>query len=219
MFIPVDTHELSTKLPPAYCFGLPDPDDVHDEGFGFFIGVWPIVGGTFENASAILDQEEAVFQLVAAASNDAEEFEEWASWAEYYNSDAGLEWGDAPPDAEVGQRIDDEMTYEASLLGLDLGVAGLVYTLAAAGFYPAASCRGHATATAWSTRPVVLFASTDEAARLLQPMVVSTGCGFVDGSGNGVLIGVEAPSAVQMIALARAILDQGVKLVVEVLDA
>lgn len=213
MFIPADTKTLSVELPPEHCFGLPEPEEIHEDGFGFFSGVWRIVGGTFEDATLFLDQEEAIFRLVAEASNSADEFEEWAAWAEFYNSDAGLEWGDAPPDEAMGQRIDEEMNYEASLLGLDLGVAGLVHALAAAGFYPAASCRGHAATPTWSARPVVLFASTLEAAQLLQPLVLASGCGFVDGSGNGTLIGVEATSIEHTIALARAILDNGVKLV------
>jgi hypothetical protein len=62
-----------------------------------------------------------------------------------------------------------------TLAGLELGVAGLVYCLAAAGMNPAASCRGHPGPSAWSRIPVVLFAADRIHAELLVPLVRDSG--------------------------------------------
>jgi hypothetical protein len=55
-------------------------------------------------------------------------------------------------------------------------VAGLTNALAAAGMFPAASCRGHkGTVRPWSEFPVVLVAADELRAHALQPLMTASG--------------------------------------------
>lgn len=62
----------------------------------------------------------------------------------------------------------DHFPEAEELEDLEIGVAGLVYALAAAGIYPAASCRGHTDPNPWSKSPVVFFAADRSHAEALQ---------------------------------------------------
>ena len=83
-----------------------------------------------------------------------------------------------------------------------MGVAGLVYALAAVGCWTAASCRGHPKSYAFTDRPVVVLACDRHRASVLQADVQQNHCGLTtDGHREG-LLAVEAESVEQMMALA-----------------
>jgi hypothetical protein len=97
---------------------------------------------------------------------------------------------------------DDEIVLD----DLEVGVAGLVYALSVAGAYPAASCRGHPGANAWSDRPVVLFAIDRRRAGKLESLVRDTGCGFEIDPRRRELLAVCSCSIKGTLSLAEAII-------------
>jgi len=105
---------------------------------------------------------------------------------------------------ELDRFLDDE---RAALEGLEIGVAGLVYALAAIGAFPAASCRGHSGEHAWSDNPVVLFAADRVRAERLQPLVESSGCGFEIDAARPELLIIEAACITNAMSLAQLIFD------------
>jgi hypothetical protein len=95
----------------------------------------------------------------------------------------------------------------AEIGGLELGVAGLVYGLAAGGMVPAASCRGHAGPQPWSDSPVVLFATDERHASTLDPLVRDAGCVFDIDPARPELVAIAATSIANLMALASALVE------------
>ena len=143
--------ELNPELPAAADFWTPDPRDVDEnDGFGNFDNVWAILNVSVEHAWRVFRRDRFFCTLVASLAANEQEFDVLASVAETGSAD---EVEGITPDqlsALVGHFPEAE-----ELEDLEIGVAGLVYALAAAGMYPAASCRGHADPNAWSKLPVV----------------------------------------------------------------
>lgn len=196
--IPRADIEIESGIPAGATFWTPEPEDIGDEGFGFFQDVWPILDVSPSEAADVIDAERVAVAFADAGSTNQREFE------------------------DLAKAVEDEYPYELSddapafmresnwsgLESLDLGVAGLVYALAACGFFPAASCRSHHNGLRqWSDYPVVMFAADKAHAVKLQPLVEANGCGLEDDGARSDLLCVYAPSIVEMMNLATALLD------------
>lgn len=170
------THQIhgSTSLPAGATFWTPDPGDLGDEGFGFFHDTWTILGVSPGDAAQQIRQERDAADLIDSLSSDEGEFELLARAVEEGDEDGLLT---ATQAAALEAHIPGDEG-PSSFDGLELGVAGLVHALSAAGMFPAASCRGHAAPDAWSQAPVVFLAADQQQARALEPLMAATGCLF-----------------------------------------
>jgi hypothetical protein len=200
---PTTEIELHSQLPSGAQFWTPTAEDLEaDEGFGYFDNTWPISEISEAEARELATTDRS---LSIVASNLA------ATESGFDDIATALETGSA--DDIEGLRKDqlDAITpYLAdrvTLEGLELGVAGLVYCLAAAGMYPAASCRGHPGPSAWSRTPVVLFAADRIHAELLVPLVRDSRCGFNVAQSRGELLAVESKSIEGTLDLADILLQ------------
>ncbi|MET4782416.1 hypothetical protein [Glaciihabitans sp. UYNi722] len=189
--------EIESDIPAGATFWTPVPDDIGDEGFGFFQDVWPILDVSENEASEVIDAERVAVAFADSGSTDEREFEDLAKAIE-----------DEYPDS-LG---DDAQAFMADsgwggLESLELGVAGLVYALAACGFFPAASCRSHYDGmSSWSEYPVVMFAADEMHTQKLQPFIEASGCGLEGDSARSDLLCIYAPSIVEMMLLASALI-------------
>jgi hypothetical protein len=154
-----------------------------------------------EEAEAVMEAEGIAIGFIDAHAATAVEFDELADQVEF-------EFPDLPSDDAPAFMRDAAWN---GVNGLELGVAGLTYALNAVGIVTAASCRSHAAAhRRWAEYPVVMFAANEYQLRRLQPLVQSSGCGFeLDEDNRPELVSVYGPSVVEMMALARLVLDQG----------
>ena len=191
---------------------LPAPEEIDEEGYGYFRGVWVIGRVSRDEAREVLSWEQDVVAAIDGLANSVERFDELAHIVEDFEPD-----DDNPLDAKEFRELSDHERLllrrcldsgEELMTGVDLGVAGLALTLAATGFMPVASCRGHAAPHAWSTLPTVFFAGDHDRIALLEDVVIRSGCHLSDGSGNGAgLVVVQAPSVLATMELADAILN------------
>lgn len=166
--------KLDPTLPACAEFWVPDPEEIDEyEGFGLFQDVWPITDVSVDDAIALAREDGLVCQIVGCLARDSAEFDVLAAAAE-----TGSVGEDDEITAESLSALAPYLTGKATLMGLEAGVAGLVYALSAAGMFPAASCRGHPEPDAWSAVPVVMFAADRAHAEVLQPLVAGSGCGF-----------------------------------------
>lgn len=199
--------EVDSALPNGFPFWTPTEEDIDEEGIGcYFRNVWLIRGVTRAEAEMVLEDEQNIVRLVDELASDAEVFEVVAKAVESLDQEA-LPSELAEKDAYSA--LCDEFHEDVDPLeGLDLGVSGLVHALSAAGCFPAASCRGHATERPWSDRPVVLVAMDRYRAEWMQPMVHEAGCGFAIDETRPQLLTIEASSIENIMTLARMILDR-----------
>ena len=197
--------ELNPELPNGAKFWVPGPDDIDPEdGFGYFDRVWTILGVTVDDAQKVLYQDRILSTLIGGIAANEHEFEVLAAAAE-----TGSPGDDEIPPDQLALLADHFPDAEA-LEGLELGVAGLVYAIAAAGMYPAASCRGHADPNPWSRSPVVFLVADRPHAEALTPLVREAGCGFaLDRSRPDFLdfLAICAASIQETLALAQGILS------------
>lgn len=120
---------------------------------------------------------------------------------------ADADWRSATVDEfeELLQAAEEE-GIEEDWYGLDLGVAGLVLALNAAGFATASSCRKH-PAEPWADCPFVIATGDVERIAFLRPLVLEAGAGASDGPpGDG--FGIYAPSVRALMTLAVLIVKQ-----------
>nr|WP_127891997.1 hypothetical protein [Streptomyces sp. S10(2018)] len=204
--IPRTDIQVDPSFPEGAPMGMPLEEEISEEGYGFFRGVWDISGVSRDEALAVLEEERQLAALVDSVTTTPDEFEAVAH---------AVEWGD--PDtlpsgfsaqhsqSEILEIVGDGNREEGVLDGLELGVAGVSYALSSIGCFPAASCRSHASGHSWSERPIVYFAAERPTVHWLMPMVRDSGCGFGDGSGHGRLLLVEAPSISNLMDLANRI--------------
>jgi hypothetical protein len=197
---PTTDVKLDPQLPSAAQFWTPSQSDLEeDEGFGFFREVWPIFDITETEAREITlrDRSLAVFVSNLAANN-----------VEFDLIATAVETGSVEDIEGLTQEqytaLTPYMTDMTALENLEIGVAGLAYSLAAAGMYPAASCRGHPAG--WSEVPVVFLAADREHAQLLQPLVREAGCGFDIDPDRPELLVILSRSIEETLGLADAIL-------------
>jgi hypothetical protein len=138
-----------------------------------FHDVWPIAGVSVEEANAVAREDGRLSQVIADLARDVADFDVIAAAVETGSVGEGDEIS-----AESLAALAPYLTGTAALEGLEAGVASLVYSLSAAGMFPAASCRGHPGPVSWSTIPVVIFAADRIHAEMLRPLVEGSGCGF-----------------------------------------
>lgn len=194
--------ELDPQLPSAARFWLPSPEDLEDEeGFSYFRDVWLISGISVEEARELLAEDRSLSRFTGSLATTGYEFDMIATAVE-----TGSVEGIEGLSAHQLDSLAPYLTDEGRLDGLEIGVAGLVYCLSAAGMYPAASCRGHTGPNAWSRNPVVLFAAGQAHAEMLEPLVRDTDCGFNIDTARPELLVVESGSIEHTLDLADAIL-------------
>jgi hypothetical protein len=199
--------ELHPELPDAAEFWTPGPDDIDEEGFGYFRNVWPIVDVTEEEAREMLQRDRTASSFVSELASTEAEFDAIAKVVETGESDRAKDLT-ADKRAALGPYIAEDEDDPVPLEDLEVGVTGLVYALSAAGAYPAASCRGHPRDYAWSNMPVVLFAIDRCRAHVLAPLVRDTGCGFEIDPARRELLSVCSASIEETISLAEAIIGK-----------
>ena len=186
---------------------MPSEDDLEsDEGFGFFRDVWLIVDISKSEARKILDDDGSLLKVVSNLATSEIEFDDIATALET-GSVEGIEGLSSEQLSAMAPYLEGI----GKLEGLEIGVAGLVYCLAAAGMYPAASCRGHEGSNAWSKHPVVLVASDRNHAVALEPLVSAAGCGFNLDTARPELIAIESRSVADTLNLATAVFDNMVE--------
>lgn len=199
--IPRTPLHLDASLPQEHTGWAPGRDDLSEEGFGGFRDTWVIRDVGVREAKALLEVEGQLIQLADGFARDAEEFDSICSALENVDAEelpARLQHPAIPE--ELAGHL--EAAEYSPTEGLDLGVAGLVYALAAVGCWTAASCRGHPKSYAFTDRPVVVLACDRHRASVLQTDVERSHCGLTtDGHSEG-LLAVEAESVEQMMALA-----------------
>ena len=182
---------------------MPAEDEIGDEGIGFFRGVWAIFDETLSEAAQVVADERAAAAAVNAVSTDVATFEYFARVIEAHNPDFPSE--DPEDEADMAALAEHGDVASVSLCGLELGVAGLTYALAATGCVPAASCRSHAEHS-WAERPVVVAAIDRAHAGWLQPLVERSSCGFDLDHNRPEFLTIHAQSITEMMDLAAVIL-------------
>jgi hypothetical protein len=194
---------LQASLPSAASFWTPGPDDIDEySGFGYFENVWAIADVTADQAHEIFEKDRSLCQLISSLASEEGEFDILANTVETGVAD----------DADHIQpnqltALQPYLTELAALEGLELGVAGLVYALSAAGTYTAASCRGHPGEQAWSKCPVVLLAFDRSHARVLQPLVEGSKCGFEIDRRRPELVSIVSNTVEATLTLAEAVMN------------
>jgi len=199
--------ELNPELPDAAKFWTPEPDEIDEEGFGYFRNVWTIVDVPEEEAREMLHRDRTASSFVSELTSTEIEFNAIAKVVETGESHYAEDLA-ADKRAALSPYIVEDEDDPVPLDGLEIGVTGLVYALSAAGAYPAASCRGHPGDLAWSDRPVVLFAIDRCRAQVLAPLVMDTGCGFAIDPARRELLSVCSASIEGTISLAEAVISK-----------
>jgi hypothetical protein len=204
--LPRTNIDLDLDLPKGQVLRLPEEDEISEEGFANFHDTWLIYDVSHENAGLILEADRRLVGLADSLAKTVDEYELIAKAIEWQESEDLTK--DIQSRAEYPQ-LDQEIVPDdySPLEGLELGVAGIVHCLSAAGFLPAASCRGHAGPRSWAPLPVVYSATDRRRAHALVPFVRSSGCGFAVDPERPDLLQVCAPSADEMLVLGRLILD------------
>lgn len=192
--------DVPSPLPDA---GMPDPEEVSEEGFGGFRDTWYLGRVTKGDAEAMLRDEAELMRILNAVAATAEEFEELASAIEGCDIESLPEpLRGAAMKEGLAAFVDDEI---APLDGLEIGVAGLAYALGSAGCLTAASCRWHSRDRSWSDCPIVFFAAPAWRLELLAELIAGAGCGLVADRG---MLAIYAPSIVQMHELGERIVAE-----------
>jgi hypothetical protein len=206
---PISSPSGSTTIPSDATFWMPKADDIDEDGIGaYFRDTWLIKDVPVREARQLRQKERRIAEVVGRLAITPEDFDRLAYAVEGgYDPD---ETGDgfqltATEQVELDEFLSDDEA--AGLESLELGVAGLVYSLATVRIIPAASCRGHPGDRAWSDRPVVLFATTEYRAKALQPLVEATGCCFDIDPARPDLLAVKGRSILNTMALADAVLE------------
>ena len=195
----------SVDLPVDATFWVPKRSEIGDEGFGYFRDVWAIVNVRVGEARALIRDELQLAHTVGKLARDAEHFDDLAHVVE-----GGLDWDSDIVLSDRERDILAEFVGEdepAQIEGLELGVGGLVYALSAVGMFPAASCRGHVGARAWSDVPVVFFATDRYRATQLQALAAEGHCRFSIDYARPEMIAVSGRSIKDTMALAGAVID------------
>lgn len=166
---------------------LPDEDEVSEEGFGFFRGVWLIGRTPADEIDAIAAWETGAVDAVSRCASTPEDFDRIARVLEDQTFDEPVDLERDYDFLTPGVRsiLEPHLADAAEMLdGLDLGMASLVLVLNTAGFMTAASCRGHVGSTAWTESPVVHLAGERGHLLALRDDVLAVG-GGLERSGNG----------------------------------
>jgi hypothetical protein len=195
---------LHAEIPSTASFWTPSPDDVGEYGgLGFFDNVWAIDDATADKAHDMLHKDRSLCQLISHLAEDESQFDTLAN---------AVETGVADDSAEIQPSqlaaLRPYLTEVAALEGLEIGVAGLVYALSAAGTYTEASCRGHPGRHAWSNCPVVLVALDRPRAEILQPLIENSNCGFEIDQLRPDLLSIVSQTIEATLALGEAVVGR-----------
>lgn len=171
--------QLTPTVPsPVPTCSLPTSDEISEEGFGYFRGVWFIGRVLLADAQSAIEEEGEMLEWLDQAAPDAKAFEVLATAIENQEPDDvpdALGCADAP--AGLEHFVGDAQDF-APLGGLEIGVAGLCHALSVVGCLTAASCRSHATAQTWSDCPVVFFAAPTWRVELLAELISAENSGL-----------------------------------------
>lgn len=204
--IPRTPLELDASVPAEHTGWTPKGDEVDEEGFGGFRDTWLIRGVGVREATAMVRLEAELVDLANRFSVDTNEFNAICCAIESADAEElpdRLRKPSVPPELECHMGNEDFSPTD----GLDLGVAGIVYALAAVGCWTAASCRGHPGTYAWSDHPIVVLACDRHRAAALQAWLAEAHCGFTtDGHREG-LLAVVAESVTDMMTLAGLVVS------------
>lgn len=204
--IPRAKLDLRTEVPPEFAYQTPRKGEYDEEGFGFFRDTWLIRDVGIRSARDIIAVEAVLVDLVGRLSENAVEFDQLSAAVEGADQDAlpdRLAGAAMPPELVAG--VDFEVS---PLEGLELGVSGLTFALAALGCWPAASCRGHPGSGAWSSSPVVYFAADRHRVDVLRAFAMAAGCGFAVDPARPDLLVVVSESVSEMLHLADLIVGE-----------
>jgi hypothetical protein len=201
--IPRRTFEVDSTIPEGHVYWVPRRVDIDEEGFDGFRDTWVLRSGLRE-ARDVVHAERELIDVAGRLAQDPTEFEAIASALES-NDPASLpeRLQSGPEFALIEMHFDDV----SPIGGLEIGVAGLSYAMAAVGCHPAASCRSHDGGHSWSERPVVFFAASRHRADVLAGLVRESGCGFGFDPGHSQLLLIEAQSIEEMARLATLVLE------------
>ncbi|MFI8005968.1 hypothetical protein [Streptomyces sp. NPDC086010] len=208
--IPAASIDVDASFPASFAMGLPDEDEIDEEGYGTFRDVWTIGEVGHEEAIRMIETERRLVGLVDQASRTAIEFETMAravETGEVENLPDG--YVTENPHSDIVQFLGAVDEEQSTLDALELGVAGLAYALSSVRCFTAASCRSHYSGHSWADRPVMFFAAERPTVHWLTPLVRDSGCGFADGSDRAArLLIVQAPSITNFVDLAQRIVEQ-----------
>ncbi|GAA3397512.1 hypothetical protein [Cryptosporangium minutisporangium] len=191
------------ELPAAAQYWMPAKEEMLGEGIGYFRGVWSLYDVTREDAAAVAASEQAAVAALDVLSPNAQQFDRLARVLETHDPST-----DADDEAAVALLAEQVDLTSLHLGGLEVGVAGLSFALAAIGCIPAASCRGHMGDDAWSYNPIVFAAVDRPHADWLLPRVRRAKCGFGIGAGRENVLAIQAHSIVDLMALTASILRE-----------
>ena len=90
---------FENSVPAGYAPWVPRPDEVNEEGFGFFIGTWALGRVPLREAREVVDAESAIASLVDALAGDDYTYEEIAGAVESSNA------ADVPDDVTARTRV------------------------------------------------------------------------------------------------------------------
>jgi hypothetical protein len=202
--------ELDPTLPPGFSYWVPKEEDIDnagDEGLGFFRSTWLLGDVEQHEARDAVAEEAALIDAIEAVADDASEFDDLCSAAEWGNpDDIGITGVRQRPGwSALDAAFPSE---EGPMSGLELGVGGLSFALAAVGLVPVASCRSHPNPHSWSDAPVVFFSTDRPRALVLQRLVEEQQCGLdCDEVDRPQFMTITARDVRAMNALATAVLD------------
>src|SRR6266705_202611 len=114
--------ELDTELPASAEFWTPEPDDINEEGFGYFRDVWPIVGVPEDEAREMVHKDRAVSSFVSKLASTEAEFDAISKVIETGEPDYAADLSSAKRtalDPYIAAAEDDDVPLD----GLEVGVA------------------------------------------------------------------------------------------------
>lgn len=200
--IPETECELTHRLPDGGELWLPGAEELaDDEGFGGYRETWVIRQVGFRAARRVVNRERAIVQLIEKMATSPSEFYALSAFVESADEETLADEGfSLDGDSPIREYVAEDWS---ATEGLDLGLSGIVYALAATGFHPMASCRG--TPHTWAPFPLVRFTGRMWRARLLLPIAVEAGCGLIEEGGS---LTTWAPSVMRIMDFAGLILSR-----------
>ena len=156
----------ATEVPSEFSFAVPTLVELEQEGLPYFFHEIEWLGSiNWEEAGTEIAADIVATLAVAWATSSYLDFELVAE-----EVSAGIASG-SELEGELARLSAVVSEEEPKFGGLDMGIAGLVYALSAAGYLTVASCRGHGPGIGWSEVPVVYFAATSAQFEVLAPQV------------------------------------------------
>ncbi len=184
---------------------VPTFEEVAKDGFGHFADTWYVGRPSIEEADELVRYELEGIEALDRAGVDASEFELFTLALEDGET-ATLSESQLRTFATAGLQDLAPAPDDAVLLGgLEIGVAGLVYALAAGGCPTAASCRSHAHDRSWANYPTVFFGWPEDVLSTLGLLASRADCGLREAEG---LVEAYAPSIWETNLLARYVLEE-----------